>query len=86
MPEQNNSGKTSLVELFSVVFGEKKGKFGKEDIPAEERYKWSAQVYSVFASAFLSGDNKKEILPYRTYAWNSIKTELKHRTNKSFLL
>lgn len=51
----NNSGKTSLVELFNAVFGSQKGKFCKDDIPAEACYNWSEQVYPVFATAFQSG-------------------------------
>ncbi len=58
----NNSGKTSLVELFNVVFGSQKGKFRREDIPAEECHKWSGQVYPIFSTAFQSGKPKDEIL------------------------
>lgn len=58
----NNSGKTSLVELFNAVFGSQKGKFRKEDIPAEACQKWSEKVYPVFASAFLSGKKQEENL------------------------
>lgn len=58
----NNSGKTSLVELFNMVFGNQKGKFRKEDIPAEECHKWSGQVYPIFATAFQSGKKKEETL------------------------
>ena len=58
----NNSGKTSLVELFNAVFGSQKGKFRKEDIPAEKCHKWSEQVYPVFASAFQSGKKQEENL------------------------
>lgn len=58
----NNSGKTSLVELFNAVFGNPKGKFRKDDTPAEECYKWSEQVYPVFATAFQSGKKQEEIL------------------------
>lgn len=58
----NNSGKTSLVELFNAVFGKQKGKFRREDIPAEECQKWSGQVYPIFATAFQSGKKKDETL------------------------
>lgn len=58
----NNSGKTSLVELFNAVFGNTTGRFRKDDIPAEECYKWSEQVYPVFATAFQSGKKQEEIL------------------------
>lgn len=58
----NNSGKTSLVELFNAVFGKQKGCFCREDIPAEECDKWSGRVYPVFTTAFLSGKKKDEIL------------------------
>lgn len=55
----NNSGKTSLVELFNAGFGRQRG---KEDIPAEECQKWSGQVYPIFATAFQSGKKKDETL------------------------
>lgn len=58
----NNSGKTSLAELFNAVFGNQKGKFRREDIPAEECNKWSERVYPVFAAAFQSGRKKDENL------------------------
>lgn len=58
----NNSGKTSLVELFNAVFGTQKGKFCKEDFPAVECHKWSERVYPIFANAFLSGKVRDEIL------------------------
>lgn len=58
----NNSGKTSLVELFNAVFGSQKGKFCKDDIPAEACYNWSKQVYPVFATAFQSGKKQGETL------------------------
>ena len=58
----NNSGKTSLVELFNAVFGSQKGKFCKDDIPAEACYNWSEQVYPVFATAFQSGKKQGETL------------------------
>ena len=58
----NNSGKTSLVELFNAVFGSQKGKFRKEDIPVEECHKWSKEVYPIFAGAFQSGKKQEENL------------------------
>lgn len=58
----NNSGKTSLVELFNAVFGSQMGKFCKEDIPVEECHKWSKEVYPIVASAFQSGKNQEENL------------------------
>lgn len=58
----NNSGKTSLVELFNAVFGTQKKKFGKEDFSAEECCKWSERVYPIFANAFLSRESREEIL------------------------
>lgn len=50
----NNSGKTSLVEIFNAVFGNQKGNFRREDIPAEECHKWGEKVYPIFAAAFQS--------------------------------
>lgn len=58
----NNSGKTSIVELFNAVFGSQKGKFGKEDIPADDCHKWSERVFPVFVAAFQSGKKKAEVL------------------------
>ena len=58
----NNSGKTSIVELFNAVFGSQKGRLGKEDIPAEDCHKWSEQVFPVFVAAFQSGKKKAEAL------------------------
>ena len=58
----NNSGKTSLAELFNAVFGNQKGKFRREDIPVEECRKWSEKVYPIFAAAFQSGKKKDENL------------------------
>lgn len=58
----NNSGKTSLVELFNAVLGSQKGKLCKDDIPAEECYNWSERVYPVFATALRSGKDREEIL------------------------
>ncbi len=58
----NNSGKTSLVELFNAVFGNQKGNFRRDDIPAEECHKWSEKVYPIFATAFQSGKPKDETL------------------------
>lgn len=58
----NNSGKTSLVELFNAVFGNQKGNFRRDDIPAEECHKWSEKVYPIFATTFQSGKPKDETL------------------------
>lgn len=58
----NNSGKTSIVELFNAVFGSQKGRLGKEDIPAEDCHKWSEQVFPVFVAAFQPGKKKAEAL------------------------
>lgn len=58
----NNSGKTSLVELFNIVFGGQKKQFRREDIPVQECHKWSEKVYPIFSAAFQSGKQQDEIL------------------------
>lgn len=58
----NNSGKTSLVELFNSVFGKSKGKLHVEDFPAEKCKNWSDSAYSVFHTAFCSHEKKDEII------------------------
>lgn len=56
----NNSGKTSLVELFDSVFAKPKGKLplNKNDFPVELCEEWGKRVFPLFKEAFLS--NKKE--------------------------
>lgn len=58
----NNSGKTSLAELFNAAFGNQKGRFRREDVPVQKCREWSEKVYPVFAAAFQSGKNQDENL------------------------
>ena len=58
----NNSGKTSLVELFNAVFGSAKGKLCADDLPAIECQKWSSEFYSKASTSFLSEKTKEEII------------------------
>lgn len=47
----NNSGKTSLVELFSKVF-EEKNHFSGDDFPADECKAWSDKVFDIAKNIF----------------------------------
>jgi hypothetical protein len=58
----NNSGKTSLVELFNAVFSSQRGKIRKDDIPAEMLRMWSEEIYSVFYKVFSPERSKEEVL------------------------
>ena len=58
----NNSGKTSLVELFNAVFGSAKGKLCADDLPAIECQKWSSEFFSKASTSFLSEKSKEEII------------------------
>ena len=60
----NNSGKTSLIELFDSVFAKPKGKLSlnKNDFPVESCEQWSKTAYPLFRSAFLLFENKEDTL------------------------
>lgn len=60
----NNSGKTSLVELFDSIFTKPKGKLSlnKNDFPVESCEEWSKKVYPLFNDAFISCENKEETI------------------------
>ena len=58
----NNSGKTSLVELFNCVFGNAKGKLCCDDLSAVECQKWSSSIYPRFDTTFASGKSKEETI------------------------
>lgn len=60
----NNSGKTSLVELFDSIFTKPKGKLSlnKNDFPVESCEEWSKKVYTLFNDAFTSCENKEETI------------------------
>lgn len=58
----NNSGKTSLVELFNCVFGSGKIKLCSDDISITECQEWSNTVYPVFLDAFQSNKTKDDTI------------------------
>lgn len=60
----NNSGKTSLVELFDSVFAKSKGKLAlnKNDFPVEMCEQWRKDVYPLFYNAFTSSENKEKTI------------------------
>lgn len=60
----NNSGKTSLVELFDSVFAKPKGKLSlsKKDFPVEICEEWSKNAYPLFYNAFTACQNKEETI------------------------
>lgn len=55
----NNSGKTSLVELFGCVFGTSKGKLCRDDIPIIECQKWCNAIYPYVLAAFSAKTSKE---------------------------
>lgn len=57
----NNSGKTSIVELFSFVFNSK-GKLCCDDFPVLECQKWCGSVYPHFYNQFTSDNTKEGII------------------------
>lgn len=57
----NNSGKTSLVELFNSIFSNAKGKLCCDDLPATECQKWSKSVYPSINAVF-SAKKREKIL------------------------
>lgn len=60
----NNSGKTSLIELFDSIFSKTKGKLSlnKNDFPVESCEKWSQKAYPLFYNAFMSCQNKEDTI------------------------
>lgn len=58
----NNSGKTSLVELFNSVFGKVKGKMCCDDLSAVECQKWSGIIYPRFLDSFTAGKTKEDVI------------------------
>ena len=49
----NNSGKTSLIELFNIVFGTKSERFRSEDISVIACRDWGNEVYTRLFNLFL---------------------------------
>jgi predicted ATP-dependent endonuclease of OLD family len=58
----NNSGKTSLVELFNCVFGSSKTKLCCGDICVIECQKWSNKVYPHLLASFNAKKSKEETI------------------------
>lgn len=58
----NNSGKTSLVELFNSVFGNVKGRLCCDDLPATECQKWSQNMYSRVNTIFSTKKEREDII------------------------
>ena len=56
----NNSGKTSIVELFNYVFNAK-GALCSDDFPVYESQEWCTAVFPYFQAQFKQ-ENKKEDL------------------------
>jgi predicted ATP-dependent endonuclease of OLD family len=58
----NNSGKTSVVELFDCVFGASKGKLCRDDIPVIKCQEWSNAIYPHVSAAFFAKKSKEGII------------------------
>jgi len=58
----NNSGKTSLVELFNFVFGNSKGKLCCDDFSAIECQIWSNRIYPIILDIFNKEKPKDETI------------------------
>ena len=58
----NNSGKTSLVELFNSIFGNVKGKLCCDDLPATECQKWSKSVYPLINAIFSAKKEREDTI------------------------
>ena len=57
----NNSGKTSIVELFNYVFNSKGG-LGCDDFPVYESQEWCTAVFSYFQTQFNQGNEKEDLI------------------------
>ena len=57
----NNSGKTSVVELFNYIFNAK-GKLGCDDFPVYESQKWCNEVFTHFRDQFVSKNEKEDVI------------------------
>ena len=55
----NNSGKTSIVELFNYVFNAKGG-LCCDDFPVYESQKWCTAVFLYFRTQFNQGNEKED--------------------------
>lgn len=57
----NNSGKTSVVELFNYVFNARGG-LCCDDFPVYESQKWSTAVFPHFQTQFSQGNEKEDLI------------------------
>lgn len=57
----NNSGKTSIVELFNYVFNSKGG-LCCDDFPVYESQEWCTAVFSYFQTQFNQGNEKEDLI------------------------
>ena len=57
----NNSGKTSVVELFNYVFNARGG-LCCDDFPVYESQKWSTAVFPHFQTQFSQGNGKEDLI------------------------
>ncbi|EIR9711966.1 AAA family ATPase [Listeria innocua] len=58
----NNSGKTSLVELFNYVFGSNGSRFSGDDFSADACFEWSKRMYPLVIDMFKSDFDKEVII------------------------
>lgn len=58
----NNSGKTSIVELFNCVFGSGKEKLSGEDLSVSNCRNWVNDIYPMVLEEFKSSGQKEEII------------------------
>ncbi|WP_088825277.1 AAA family ATPase [Listeria goaensis] len=58
----NNSGKTSLVELFNYVFGSYGNKFSGDDFSADSCFEWSQRMYPLVVDVFKQEITKEAII------------------------
>lgn len=54
----NNTGKTSLIELFQNIFEKTRTGFSIEDIPIKKKYDWSEAFTNEILKIFLKNDTK----------------------------
>ena len=57
----NNSGKTSVVELFNYVFNARGG-LCCDDFPVYDSQKWSTAVFPHFQTQFSQGNEKEDLI------------------------
>ncbi len=57
----NNSGKTSIVELFNYIFNAN-GRLCCDDFPVFESQRWCRAVFPHFKDQFTSGIDKEEMI------------------------